>query len=436
MRLARLPVGPARRGLSVGKRLSLAFGDALRWPGLGRREVLAQSYASALLEEQDGRHKDIWLDDVLARLDSSAKVEQVNSAAFLEQRRHAIRPADLTTELMDAVCSVLLRARPVRAAESAAREMVTLLQAEFGDEAPDEASVARTLSVFHWKRRLWSVLLARIAPRVVLVADPGEFGLIAAARTRGASVVEIQHGIIDRYNPSYSWPASALPHRDALTIPDLLFVHGEHWHVELAGTGFGGERLRVVGNPRVDLYRDARDRRRAGANRLLVFTSQGVAVDDAAAALAQCARAAQRRMPLDITVKLHPVYDHDSRVYASHLSGLPNVRIVAANEAPSTFALLAEADLHASISSATHYDAIALGVPTVVLPLAGHETVAPLVAAGHASVAADGEALCALATGPALPALHRSIAEYYCKPGAADNMLRELASLLDRPQSR
>lgn len=436
MHLARLPVGPARLGLSRRQRLSLALSDAARWPGLGRRKVLAQSYASALLEEQEGRHKDIWLDDLLARIDSSAKVEQVNNAAFFERRRHAVRPADLTTEFMDAVCSVLLRARPVPAAQDSARELVTLLRAEFGDESPDEPSVARTLSVFYWKKRLWSALLARIAPRVVLVADPGEFGLIAAAKARGALVVEIQHGIIDRYNPSYSWPAGAVQHRPALAVPDWLFVHGEHWRIELAGTGFWGERLRVVGNPRVDLYRGARNSRRAGGTRSLVFTSQGVAVDEAAATLARCARAAQRRAPLNITVKLHPVYDQGSGAYADNLAGLSNVRIIAGNEAPSTFALLAEADLHASISSATHYDAIALGVPTVVLPLAGHETVAPLVAAGHATVAADGEALCALATGPVPPSLTRSISEYYCRPGAADNMLRELAPLLDGPQSR
>lgn len=430
MGLARLPMGPARP-LRRGQRLALAFGDALGWLRLRRSPVLAQTYSSALLEEENGRAKDIWLDDLLARVDSAVKVEQVNNAAFLERRRHAIRPPDLTTELVNAGCSVLFRMHRPGAAAEAACELVALLRAAFGPEAPDERVVATMLAVFLWRKRLWASLLSRVAPRVVLVADPGEFGLIAAAKERGAVVVEIQHGIIDRYNPSYSWPAGAAPHRAALAVPDRLLVHGEHWRDELAVHAFWGDGLRVVGNPRVDLYRRARSGRRPGGNRTLVFTSQGIAVEEAANLLAQCAEAAQGRGALEIVVKLHPVYDQGPRAYAERLGHFPNVRIVSANEMPSTFALLAAADLHASISSATHYDAVALGVPTVVLQLASHETVAPLVAAGDAMVAADGATLCTLATAATLPVLERSVSERYCRPGAVENMLRELAPLLE-----
>lgn len=436
MGLARLPLSAPRHGLRRGRRLALAFGDVAGWFRLRPSRVLVQSYSSALLEEENGRAKDIWFDDLLARLDSAVKIEQINNTSFLERRQHALRPADLTTELVNASCSALLRIHRPVGARKAARDLVEALGAEFGAEAPDESFVAPILEAFQLRRRLWASVLSRIAPRVLLVADPGEFGLIAAARARGAVVVEVQHGIVDRYNPSYSWPATATPHRSALAIPDRLFTHGEHWRDELAVHGFWGDGLHIVGNPRVDLYRSTRANRRPSATRTLVFTSQGVAVERVADLLAECARTAQGRGGLEIFVKLHPVYDSDPRAYTERLAAFPNVHVLGGNELPSTLSLLASADLHASISSATHYDALALGVPTVVLPLPGHETVAPLVAAGHATLVADGVALCTLATGAVLPSVERGVSERYCRPGAVENMLHELAPLLHPTRSR
>jgi hypothetical protein len=426
MGLAKLPFTYPRARLARQQRLALAVGDILGWLRLGPSTVLVQGYSSALLEEEGGRFKDIWLDDLVRRLQSVVKIEQVNSRQFLDRHRHALVPGLMTTELLDALCSVLLRVRRPVAASAVGRQLAQLLRLELGTEAPSVAVIETTLAVFHWKRRLWARVLARVAPRVVLITDPGEFALVAAAKERGASVVEMQHGIIDRYNPSYSWPAAAVPHRAAMPIPDLMFLHGEHWRRELAGAQFWGDALRVVGNPRVDLYRSERARRHGGDKRRLVFTSQGIAVKEAADFLARCMELARGTVELEVVLKLHPVYDEETKDYAERLGTFANVRIVRGNEAPSTLALLASADVHLSISSATHYDALALGVPTVVLPLPSHETVAPLVEAGHALLAADPTQLAALVTGPALPRPDPSVSAYYCEPGAVDNILREL----------
>jgi hypothetical protein len=428
MGLAKLPFASARPQLARRHRLALALGDALGWLQLRPRRVLAQGYSSSLLEEDGGRFKDIWLDELVRRLESAVKIEQVNSPLFLDRHRHGLVPALLTTELIDGLCSLLLRARPPAVARAVSRQLTEFLRLELGAEAPSETTIETTFAVFHWKRRLWHGVLARVAPRIVLVTDPGEFALVAAAKEHGARVVEIQHGIIDRYNPSYSWPAAALPHRAAMPIPDLMLLHGEHWKRELGGHHFWGDALRVAGNPRVDLYRGERTKRRSSDKRRLVFTSQGIAVKEAAEFIARCLELVGGGTELEAVVKLHPVYDEGSRGYAERLRPFPNVRIVPGNEAPSTLALLASADIHVSISSATHYDALALRVPTVILPLPSHQTVAPLVNAGHALLAADPAQLAALATGPALPEPDPSVSTYYCRPGAVDNMLSELTA--------
>ena len=79
-----------------------------------------------------------------------------------------------------------------------------------------------------------------------------------------------------------------------------------------------------------------------------------------------------------------------------------------------------------SIASASHYDAIGLGVPTVVLPLQTHELVLPLCRAGHAHFAQTPEALADLVLAWRTLRLPENVSEYYFKQGARANIRREL----------
>jgi hypothetical protein len=82
--------------------------------------------------------------------------------------------------------------------------------------------------------------------------------------------------------------------------------------------------------------------------------------------------------------------------------------------------------MHTSISSASHYDAIALAVPTIILPFSTYETVLPLHRAGHAELARTPEDLRDLAIKWRGLRLGSDVSDYYCRPGALDNLMREL----------
>ena len=73
-----------------------------------------------------------------------------------------------------------------------------------------------------------------------------------------------------------------------------------------------------------------------------------------------------------MSIKLHPVYDAQTQDYNS-LTADPRIEVIAGASQPNVFDLLADADLHLSIASACHFDAAALEVLTVVIPLSGHE---------------------------------------------------------------
>ncbi len=74
-------------------------------------------------------------------------------------------------------------------------------------------------------------------------------------------------------------------------------------------------------------------------------------------------------------IKLHPAYDSDRDLYRQRIGGDPRVTIEPETSLASTQDLIAGADLHLSISSACHFDALGIGTPTGVLALETHQSV-------------------------------------------------------------
>ena len=90
------------------------------------------------------------------------------------------------------------------------------------------------------------------------------------------------------------------------------------------------------------------------------------------------------------------------------------------------FELLQRANLHVSIASASHYDAIGLGVPTVILPFSTHDVVLPLYQRGHAALARTPEDLARTVRTWQNLRVPSEVSTQYFEPGAQANILREL----------
>jgi hypothetical protein len=396
---------------------------SLLW--LPHRRHVIKTYSSGLIETVDQRYRDVWFDDVMTTAGSVFKIEVENRRQFAGRSRHALIKRNISGAAIDAAAA-LWRVSPGAEVASASRIFAATLRDDLGLTSIDDSWVSRRLYRFTSSKRMYRSILRRVRPEFVVVADPGEHALVAAGKEQGCSVLELQHGIADVSNASYVWPLVATAHRSQMPIPDRLLLYGEHWRHELHRCGFWGESLRVVGSPRVDRYREQPSRRSTDAC-TIVFTTQGLDVGLVTSFLRD---ALQRLIPglsLRLVVKLHPIYDSDPQPYREAFAPFAeHVDVLSADEGASTFELLHRANLHVSIASASHYDAVGLGVPTIVLPFRTHESVLPMVRAGHASLAQTTDELATLIRNWQDLKVSTAVSEYYFRSGARVNILREL----------
>jgi hypothetical protein len=210
-----------------------------------------------------------------------------------------------------------------------------------------------------------------------------------------------------------------------MPIADRLLLFGQYWVEELATTDFWENRTAVVGSVPIDRARAKVPSSKRDLN--LVFTAQGI---DGSRVGAFLRRVLQLLSPsARLVVKIHPIYGGDYDVLRAALSDDGRATVWDANTGPSTLDLIANSDVHASISSTCHYDAIALGVPTVILPFESSDVVLSLHARGHARLAGTPEELAAIVLNPSSHACAANIAEWYYARGAVDNIIRALGDV-------
>jgi hypothetical protein len=422
--------GGARQSWSRAELVWNAVADWSRYVRLPRARILVKSFVSGLAEiQEDGRYRDVFFDDVLDVVGSHVKLEIRNAAPRAGGWQAAHLPPRAATVGTDFGAHVLSKLKPSREASDLAGFFGDAITSELGVNEFGRDRVARRLDSFRWGKRLYGRVLDRVRPRFALVADTGEYELFAAAKERGVRCLELQHGIFTPDHPD-ALGVTAAAHRRQMIVPDALLLFGSYWEDELRAGGFYGDELRVTGNPRIDRFRARRGavaRPNDRTCRILV-TSGGLANEELARFVAETASLARAEgFDCHFDVKLHPIYDAFSEdTYAAALSGAADARILRGEQQPSTFELLSEADAHVSISSTCHYEALGIGVPTIVLPLTGYETVLPLIEAGHAALAATpGELLRLLrdAKGRQVP---EEVSGRYYRPGALETIAGEL----------
>jgi hypothetical protein len=206
-------------------------------------------------------------------------------------------------------------------------------------------------------------------------------------------------------------------------LPECLAVFGEYWRARLAGTALSRISIVPVGNSQIERARRLRARRPVATCRRILVTSQGLDTARLCAWLGTALDAVPPGKSFELVIKLHPSYDSAARQEFAALAARPGVRVVAGAESPDTYELLSQADLHLSIASACHFDALGVGVPTVIVPLAGHEALLELVDDTSVSLATDPAAIWSL---PLTPVAPDRAASFYAA-GFADNLRRLLA---------
>jgi hypothetical protein len=126
---------------------------------------------------------------------------------------------------------------------------------------------------------------------------------------------------------------------------------------------------------------------------------------------------------VQVIIKLHPIFGESDAAIEAAFSGESRVSTLRATDGESTFRLLRTVDLHASIASASHYDALGLGTPTVILGVGRYKTVENLHERGHAALIFDGGDMVPVLKRARLSSVPRSVSEFYFRSGAVSNVL-------------
>lgn len=363
---------PARRNAS---RVLAALSGTVRLAAhllTGRRcDWLVKTCRSGLRMQTGDRFRDVYFDGLLATGKPYFKLEEINSPDFKRQARLALFPPHLDPVVFTFWGKVLAHLRPVGAARPFCDTLADMLQREVGITV-SAAWLQSRISTAYWQSRLYALLLKRLCSKAVLVSDTGEYGLIIACKRLGIKLIELQHGVFDAAHPDAipSWVDGS---PEQLLLPDILACRGNYWIEQLADTRQGRDHAHAVGNELIDAARERRASRTAGGPLRIILTSQGLDSERLAQWVAAFAAAAPAGQEWQLAIKLHPVYDSKATCF-DDLQQNPRIRVVGGSALPNIYDLLADADLHLSIASACHFDAAALGVPSGIIPLAGHES--------------------------------------------------------------
>ncbi|MCG3143560.1 MAG: hypothetical protein HONDAALG_00909 [Gammaproteobacteria bacterium] len=230
--------------------------------------------------------------------------------------------------------------------------------------------IADQLARFRVRKWLYGLLFARSGVRAVAVTDAGgKTGEIAAARSLGLPVVEVQHGMFGHDEPDYAWVQAHRGSGRALPLPDAIIVFGPLWKRELARNDYWRDQEILLANsPVLTSYRRSEPvRRPERESRLTVlFATQWYVRSDAIAFLG-AALDLQRRggsRLFQLRIKLHPAEQAAERDYAALAETFPE-DCVLAPASTEAFAEILQADLVTGFTSMMLLEAIGLGVPAL-----------------------------------------------------------------------
>jgi hypothetical protein len=356
------------------------------------------------------------------------KLEEVSNRTVSGSNKQVLVPSQMTTTLFKTATRFLAQFPPPSAVSQIANDVTKLLHCHLHLTSFSLARVVRFLTVFYWSKRLYHWLLQRVQPtHLLLITAYGAHALVAAAKELSIPVIEFQHGFLDQNHPGYSWSAAAHPYKNQMPLPDYLFLYGDYWRDQLQTTQFWDRECIVTGSLRMDTYRQIP--RTLNQTPTLILTTQYMATEAIIQYLTEFLQ--QTTQPINLIIKLHPAETHNL-AYQTAFQHDNRVKVLTNQEQPSTFALLRQAHYHLSISSTCHYEALALGVPTIILPFRSHESVMHLCQTQCAFLADTPQKLHNLIFQHPYQSVPQEIGDHFFTSEALSNMLFTLNETKNR----
>jgi hypothetical protein len=388
-----------------------------------------KSFASALRSKTPAGYDDVYFGSLLKVVPGGVRFYSVNAAGF-DDRISAWRGPTVDTTAILVIASLLARILPVRDRDHVYERIALAINGGISSQYFSANRIRRTFSAFWWQSLLFSYLLRYTGVKTVFVADTGERAMLKAARTNNCMFVELQHGVFTQNHPDTLPNKHGLDASDrGLLLPDMIGLYGSYWVNSHKHTllGYSG-RIKSVGASFIEELREQRQTKLTNEDSMrLLVTTQGIAREELINFLREFLHNCSVSFVLDI--KLHPMYDISTEIYQEAFSKDARVNIISGAMSPDTYELLTTCNLHLSISSACHYDAIGLQVPTIVLGLPGHELVLNLVLAGEVLLARNGAELADIVANKSWLPVPEFVADKYYQFGFSETLIKWIKRL-------
>lgn len=229
---------------------------------------------------------------------------------------------------------------------------------------------------------MYERFLRQVDPElVVVVVSNQKETFVEACQDRGVPVVELQHGVLTRYE--YGYPGD----RTKVTFPDYFFTFGPYWN-DRAELPIPDENVRAVGYAHFDQQRSrlANDPDTDG----LVFISQGNVGADLSRVAVELSRQPSVD-PDDVVYKLHP---GEYERWREDYPWLADAGLRVIGEAgPDLYDVFADVSAQVGVYSTAVYEGLGFGLRTFLYDLPGVEELDDLRASGHARLVASPDEL-------------------------------------------
>ncbi|MHA2142697.1 MAG: hypothetical protein ACXADC_17285 [Candidatus Thorarchaeota archaeon] len=233
----------------------------------------------------------------------------------------------------------------------------------FGISLNVEAFVTSMLKIRLAKLPLYMQLLQRVKPKLLLMVNClGKENLIEACKILKIPTAELQHGIMNKFHPTYSFPGE----RRRVTFPDYLLVWGDYWK-DSADYPISSDHIISVGFPYLE--QELNKLKSVKKKPQILFISQafvGEKISKLALALSEIIGS-----EYNIAYKMHPAECDVWKEMYPWLVG-SNVDIIDQKES-NLHMLFAESIAQVGVGSTALYEGLAHGLDTYVMDTDGSE---------------------------------------------------------------
>ncbi|TLS35162.1 UDP-N-acetylglucosamine--N-acetylmuramyl-(pentapeptide) pyrophosphoryl-undecaprenol N-acetylglucosamine transferase [Pseudalkalibacillus caeni] len=255
------------------------------------------------------------------------------------------------------------------------------LKKEFNVEVNLYDKVKKAIRKFKIQYDFYQKILRKRKPKeIYLVVGYLQPALIHAAKSIGIKVIELQHGVINKYHLGYNFPNQQ---QKVDYFADKLLIFGEFWKKGIRYP-IPSEDIKVIGFPffnmQVEKYRNITKKPKQ-----IIFISQGT-VGHALSKFAY--HSALELKDYTFIYKLHPgEYDRWKREYIELVkaSQLKNFNVVDSNDKDLHY-YLSESEFQVGVYSTALYEGFSLKCKTILFQYTGVEYLEEIVKEGFAKV--------------------------------------------------